>query len=152
MLLLVLVCLLDTFVVARTVRVLDGEAYGRPPYTFGYNVHDEQGTKVHRLESADEAGVVKGEYGYIDAQGISRLVSYVADHNGYRASVSSNEPGVEAHSPASAVYQKHQTPGAYYSSQDGVVGGGGGSVQPVASTFAGFVPSPYGYAYQKARK
>lgn len=140
MLILLVCCLFNTFLVAKSVK--EETIYPRSPYAFGYNVYDEQGTKVHRLESADEAGVVKGEYGYIDAQGISRLVSYVADHNGYRASVSSNEPGVQAHSPASTVFQIHG-PGAYYHSQDG-------AGVPIANNFAGYVP--YVYAYKNVQK
>ena len=34
-----------------------------------------------------------GSYGYTDGHGIYRQVDYVADKNGFRASIKTNEPG-----------------------------------------------------------
>ncbi|KAL1436662.1 hypothetical protein MTO96_049556 [Rhipicephalus appendiculatus] len=48
-------------------------------------------------------GVTKvGSYGIADADGRVRLVKYVADTNGFRVYISTNEPGTAASSPAGA--------------------------------------------------
>jgi hypothetical protein len=67
------------------------------PYTYGFQSADEFGTTLTRQESADGGGVVTGSYGYTDAQGLSRLVEYVADAAGFRASVKTNEPGMTSY-------------------------------------------------------
>lgn len=36
-----------------------------------------------------------GSYGYTDAYGVYRKVDYVADENGFRATIRSNEPGTK---------------------------------------------------------
>ncbi|XP_042908603.1 cuticle protein 10.9 [Parasteatoda tepidariorum] len=74
--------------------------YPPQPYQFGYDSNDEYGTTAFRKESGDGSGRVQGSYGYKDAQGIERVVEYVADENGYRAQVKTNEPGTESKSPA----------------------------------------------------
>ncbi|KAI1308660.1 Cuticle protein 16.8 [Halotydeus destructor] len=63
------------------------------PYNFAYDVHDETGNHQYRKEEATD-GVVRGTYGYTDANGLYRFVSYVADGAGFRASIQSNEPGM----------------------------------------------------------
>ncbi|EEC04043.1 cuticle protein, putative [Ixodes scapularis] len=80
-------------------------ARDRPtPYEFGYDVKDEYGNSQSRQESGDGSGTVKGSYGYTDTNGIYRQVSYVADANGFRATVKTNEPGVGPASPADAEF------------------------------------------------
>ncbi|GFQ93538.1 cuticle protein 16.8 [Trichonephila clavata] len=69
------------------------------PYKFGYEIEDHHGSQ-HRQEHGDGHGHVQGSYGYIDDKGIYREVHYVADHNGFRATVKTNEPGTENQSPA----------------------------------------------------
>lgn len=64
------------------------------PFDFGYDVNDEYGNKQFRKESGDTAGVVRGSYGYTDANGLYRIVEYIADANGFRANIKSNEPGL----------------------------------------------------------
>ncbi|GBL75721.1 Sodium-dependent proline transporter [Araneus ventricosus] len=64
------------------------------PYSFGYDTFDGYGTKQYRQESATGDGVVRGNYGYKDFQGIYRQVEYTADENGFRAVLKSNEPGL----------------------------------------------------------
>ncbi|XP_022651747.1 uncharacterized protein LOC111273649 isoform X1 [Varroa jacobsoni] len=84
------------------------------PYDFGYNIQDEYGNNQFRQESGDANGAVQGTYGYTDAFGIFRRVKYVADHDGYRLEMKSNEPGTKQESPASAVFQIEDPPqGAY---------------------------------------
>lgn len=74
------------------------------PYDFGYSIQDDYGNNQYRQETSDGSGVVRGSYGYTDALGIYRKVKYIADADGFRAEVSSNEPGVKGESPASASF------------------------------------------------
>ncbi|GIX76197.1 uncharacterized protein CEXT_640711 [Caerostris extrusa] len=64
----------------------------------------------HRSESADEEGVVKGVYGYLDPLGIYRSVEYTADSQGYRAVIRTNEPGAAAKDIAHGQYIVAQPP------------------------------------------
>lgn len=47
---------------------------------------------------------------YTDAFGLHRRVEYVADENGFRADVKSNEPGVKGDQPASARFTVEEVP------------------------------------------
>lgn len=66
------------------------------PFAFDFNTQDTSGNGQYRKETSDNNGVVRGAYGFRDASGIYRHVEYVADQNGFRANIKSNEPGVEA--------------------------------------------------------
>jgi len=71
------------------------------PFQYGYTSVDEYGTEQSRQESGDPSGVVTGSYGYRDpATGLYRIVEYVADENGFRANVRTNEPGTANANPA----------------------------------------------------
>ncbi|KAH8020616.1 hypothetical protein HPB51_002565 [Rhipicephalus microplus] len=70
------------------------------PFDFGYNVQDEFGNNQFRQEKGDESGSVQGAYGYTDSYGVYRKVHYVADQNGFRADIKTNEPGVKQENPA----------------------------------------------------
>ncbi|UYV63826.1 hypothetical protein LAZ67_2005759 [Cordylochernes scorpioides] len=93
-------------------------SYPPRPYKFGYEVDDGYYNRHHHKEESDSYGAKTGSYGYTDAHGIYRHVSYVADGHGYRAYVSTNEPGTAPQDPADvkmyakpvAVYHKP----AYY--------------------------------------
>lgn len=87
----------------------DHHHYEKPtPYHFGYDVADEHGLK-HHYEESDGHGNVKGVYGYIDKDGIHRLVEYVADEHGFRANVKTNEPGTKNENPADIhIYSHHE--------------------------------------------
>lgn len=74
------------------------------PYEFGYEFADSLGMFQHRREISDNTGTVKGSYGYIDPSGQHRRVDYVADGQGYRASVHSNELGLSSQSSADALF------------------------------------------------
>ena len=72
-------------------------------YAFGYKEdHAEGGT--FRKESGNAHGQVIGSYGLRvnDAYGVPRvrIVNYVADDFGFRASIATNEPGVAPQAPA----------------------------------------------------
>lgn len=109
----------------------DGSQGPRTPYSFGYDFTDELGNRQQRTETSDERGVVQGSYSYSDADGVSRIVNYVADEHGYRASVNTNEPGVRSHSPASVYIESSAAP----------VDGGDGDDQTGSSS--GLYPSTF---------
>lgn len=44
---------------------------------------------------------MKGSYGFVDERGVKRQVNYVADKDGFRAEVKTNEPGTAPQNPAS---------------------------------------------------
>ncbi|KAM7308608.1 putative structural constituent of cuticle [Ixodes scapularis] len=101
------------------------------PFDFGYNVQDEFGNTQFRQEKGDESGSVQGSYGYTDALGVYRKVHYVADQNGFRADIKSNEPGVKQENPADVQLVVEPPPSgvqAATASRSGAFlhGGGGG--------------------------
>lgn len=82
------------------------ESYSPPPspynpYSFGYEIDDNYGNKQWRQEKSHHPQSVQGSYGYRDKQGIYREVYYIADKNGFRANVKTNEPGTAPKDPAS---------------------------------------------------
>lgn len=81
------------------------------PYSFGYTIKDKEGVQ-HRQEAGNGAGMVQGNYGFIDNKGIHRQVDYVADNAGFRAQVKTNEPGTSGQSPA-AVHMMSDDPYAH---------------------------------------
>ncbi|RWS30154.1 Cuticle protein 16.8-like protein [Leptotrombidium deliense] len=72
----------------------------KKPYRFGYEIQDKDGNLQHRHEQSDANGVRRGSYGYLDANGIYRTVEYIADENGFRVNVKSNEPGLDGRKSA----------------------------------------------------
>jgi hypothetical protein len=80
------------------------------PYSFGFDVTDEFGTTLTRQEAGDGSGAVRGAYSYKDAQGLIRVVNYIADHLGYRANVDTNEPGTKTSAPASVAINANPIP------------------------------------------
>lgn len=66
-------------------------------------VEDNYGNKQWRQEKSINNEEVHGSYGYRDNNGIYREVHYVADKNGYRATVKSNEPTISAASESASV-------------------------------------------------
>lgn len=70
---------------------------------------------MSRQEQGDAAGNKVGSYAYVDAHGISRQVDYVADAQGFRAVVKTNEPGTESQNPADVELISSAVPAAYSS-------------------------------------
>jgi len=68
-------------------------------YAFGYNEQHSQGG-TYRRETGDAYGNKVGSYGLRDIDGRVRVVNYVADGLGFRASIATNEPGTAAQAPA----------------------------------------------------
>jgi len=79
---------------AAPVRAAYAEPISAPqPYTFGYDVDNGDGNGFRQQEEGDSYGNKKGSYSYQDAYGVYRTVDYVADENGFRATIRTNEPG-----------------------------------------------------------
>ncbi|GFY77490.1 cuticle protein 10.9, partial [Trichonephila inaurata madagascariensis] len=92
-----------------------GGNYPPQPYNFDYQARDEQGNVHYRNEQGDQSGAVRGSYGYTDNQGLYRVVDYVADANGFRANVRTNEPGTDGkESPADVQLTAEQPPAGIY--------------------------------------
>lgn len=70
------------------------------PLTYGYRFTDDYGTMQSREEKTDPNGSKTGSYSFVDAAGLYRRVEYVADHHGFRATVTTNEPGTISVDPA----------------------------------------------------
>lgn len=87
-----------------------GEVYAPIPYAFNYDSTDAEGTHTHE-ESGDGNGRVTGKYTLSLADGRTRTVTYVADENGYRAQVVTNEQGTESKNPADVEIQSSALPG-----------------------------------------
>ncbi|XP_075747293.1 cuticle protein 10.9-like [Rhipicephalus microplus] len=94
------------------------QVYYKPqPYKFGYEIKDAWGNTQHRHEVGDEYNTKRGSYGFTDAHGIYRRVEYVADSNGFRAIVKTNEPGTKTHHPAHALYHSNAPEHIVHNSQ-----------------------------------
>ncbi|RWS27487.1 cuticle protein 10.9-like protein [Leptotrombidium deliense] len=85
------------------------ESYGpAKPYAFEYAADGLDG-KSSRKESSDGQQVT-GQYTLEGPGGINRVVNYIADENGFRASILTNEPGTESKSPAATNLKSSQLP------------------------------------------
>lgn len=73
------------------------------PYSFSYQAEGSS-----RKEESDANGVVRGQYTLQGGDGAQRVVEYVADQNGFRASVNTNEFGTENRSPAAVNLRSSQ--------------------------------------------
>ncbi|XP_022655473.1 cuticle protein 14-like [Varroa jacobsoni] len=74
-------------------------------YNFGYDEAHGTGSSFRR-ESGNALGIKTGSYGLREADGRVRVVNYVADGAGFRASVATNEPGTSPSLPAGALIVK----------------------------------------------
>ncbi|UYV73577.1 hypothetical protein LAZ67_10004139 [Cordylochernes scorpioides] len=85
------------------------------PFNYGFEIEDEQGNTNFRKEDSDGGqGGVRGVYGYKDPYGIYRVVEYIANTDGFRAVVKTNEPGTGDQDPAdAAVFAQPQGPPGY---------------------------------------
>lgn len=70
------------------------------PYQFSYNADASEGSHS-RHEQRDENGRVTGHYTIMTDEGQQRVVCYVADENGFRAWVDTNEQGTANEDPSS---------------------------------------------------
>nr|XP_042906555.1 uncharacterized protein LOC107448105 [Parasteatoda tepidariorum] len=77
-------------------------------YKFGYEIKDHHQGHQYRHEQKDEKGNIQGRFGYRDPKGQYRQVNYVADDNGFRAKIQTNEAGIVDENPADVKIQKDQ--------------------------------------------
>ncbi|CAL1290247.1 unnamed protein product [Larinioides sclopetarius] len=84
------------------------------PYAFSYNAPLDDGVgQSSRTESADGSGRVQGSYTLNNDEGHFRVVEYVADQDGFRAVVRTNEPGTDSKNPADVVIESSAAPVQY---------------------------------------
>ncbi|GIY03313.1 uncharacterized protein CDAR_430621 [Caerostris darwini] len=82
------------------------------PYSYGYSFGDEIGMSQYRQETSDGTGSVRGRYGYRGPLGEYRDVEYVADAEGFRPIIRSNEPGMSNQAAADTTYLVQPPPPA----------------------------------------
>ncbi|CAG2164918.1 unnamed protein product, partial [Oppiella nova] len=83
----------------------EGEGEGHEPapepYSFSYSVDDpETGGSSSREETQDANGEITGFYDIKDKDGRTRRVEYTAGKDGFKATIKSNEEGLNARAPA----------------------------------------------------
>ncbi|XP_055939639.1 cuticle protein 10.9-like [Argiope bruennichi] len=84
------------------------------PYAFSYNAPLDDGVgQSSRTETADGSGRVQGSYTLNNDEGHFRVVEYVADQDGFRAVVRTNEPGTDNKNPADVVIESSAAPVQY---------------------------------------
>lgn len=92
----------------------------------------------HRHEQSDGARQT-GSYGYVDANGIFRKVYYIADENGFRVKMDSNEPGFKDAPLGDAISK--QSSESSYSAQSPPVGAASGTADEQAKAVSAAVPA-----------
>ncbi|XP_022643930.1 pro-resilin-like isoform X2 [Varroa destructor] len=91
------------------------------PYAFSYSAHDAEGSHLHQ-QQADSKNRVTGQYSIMMADGRMRVVKYIADENGFRAEIVTNEQGTESKNPADVTIQSTAPTGEEASKQFGSAG------------------------------
>ncbi|XP_064456931.1 uncharacterized protein LOC135367571 [Ornithodoros turicata] len=120
---------LVAFVAAQAQKQVDAPPQ---PYAFKYDSTDEYGTRLTQEESGDGSNRKTGFYSYIDANGVSRRVDYVADETGFHVTVNTNEPGTKSSSPADATYNSNADPSQQQAGPSPVAAKPAAPVQPVS--------------------
>ncbi|XP_015903813.1 cuticle protein 10.9 [Parasteatoda tepidariorum] len=92
-------------VLAAIVAVAWSQVDAPIPYSFNYISNTEDGGSGSHQESGDGAGKVTGSYSVADLEGHNRVVEYVADENGFRATIRTNEPGTANINPADVIVE-----------------------------------------------
>lgn len=80
-------------------------------YSFGYDESGASGGSFRHEKSDGNSRI--GSYGLTGADGKVRIVNYVADANGFRANVQTNENGVEPRDSANVAINKAVQVGKY---------------------------------------
>ncbi|XP_017492820.1 PREDICTED: adult-specific rigid cuticular protein 15.7-like [Rhagoletis zephyria] len=117
-------------------------------YAFGYNEDHATGGTFRKEQGGP--GVQIGSYGLRDADGRVRTVNYVADALGYRASISTNEPGVDPAQPAAATTLNGAAPLAPAVAVAPVAAYAAPVVKSYAAPVAAYAAAPVAYAPQIA--
>ncbi|CAL1279645.1 unnamed protein product [Larinioides sclopetarius] len=88
-------------------------------YDIDYKVTDERGNTHYHKAEADNKGTVRGMYGYMNIQGLYRVVDYTADASGFHAKIRTNEPGTDSKSPANVEMVAEQPQAIFPGNYDG---------------------------------
>lgn len=97
-------------------------------FNFGYDESHNTGSTSRREENNN--GIRRGMYSLYDADGRQRIVNYVADENGFRAQVQSNEPGFEQKDSADVLVTKNSNNNNNQQQQQQQYGASGRSSSP----------------------
>jgi len=108
------------------------------PYSFNYVASGEDGGSSGHQESGDGAGRVTGSYTVTNLEGHTRVVDYIADEGGFRASIRTNEPGTANINPADVTIESSAPEAAGALSYS--LGGAGGA--PAYAPAAPARPAP----------
>jgi hypothetical protein len=87
------------------------------PYSFSYEADATDGRSA-RSETSDGT-TVRGSYMLAGPDGIERVVHYIADKDGFRATITTNEPGTESQSPSGVLLNSSQLPASEIALQYG---------------------------------
>lgn len=109
------------------------DSYGN--YKFGYDEAHASGRSGRREERNGD--VVHGSYNLADADGRDRTVHYIADASGFRATIHTNEPGVDASREPAAVLINKQGFAAAPAPEQVIV-----AAAPVYRSASHYAPAP----------
>ncbi|KAH8009598.1 hypothetical protein HPB51_018291 [Rhipicephalus microplus] len=76
------------------------ENYPAQPYTFSYDSTGEDGGRISQQETGDERNFKTAATATRPQTVVYRTANYVADDQGFRVSIDTNEPGTKAENPA----------------------------------------------------
>ncbi|GBN13242.1 hypothetical protein AVEN_101713-1 [Araneus ventricosus] len=107
------------------------------PYSFSYNSNTEDGGSSGHQESGDGSGRVTGSYTVTDLEGHNRVVDYIADENGFRATVRTNEPGTANLNSADVTMESTGDDGGIAAAYSGSL-----SANAYAGTYPAAAPAP----------
>lgn len=88
---------------ASGTEARDEEEPAPEPYDFSYTAENDDGSSSTHQAQQTTDGVVTGFYILKGANGEERRVDYIADKDGYRATITTNEIGTETHQTGDAV-------------------------------------------------
>ncbi|XP_067118695.1 cuticle protein 10.9-like [Centruroides vittatus] len=101
------ICIVALFVCALAQRAPIADEAPKP-FAFDYAAkvggEGEVAGSLSANAVGDAQGRVEGSYSFEIEDGRRRVVSYVADKDGFRANVQTNEQGTKPESPADAVF------------------------------------------------
>lgn len=87
------------------------------PYSFSYTADGLDGRSARQEQS--DGTTVRGSYTLEGPDGINRVVHYIADRDGFRATIETNEPGTESQNPAAVLLNSSQLPASEIALQYG---------------------------------
>merc|ERR1712212_324085 len=89
-------------IVQEEAALAEVEEASKAPYTFGFEVRDDDTTNYqNRAEAVDEDGVLRGSYSYVMPDGFVYTVTYINrnDGTGHEAQVTRAKSGIDVITP-----------------------------------------------------